>query len=254
MTPNKRIDMMHVRPGRGFSLVEVVAAVTVLALIVSTCLVVIGRCLEATANLKIRMVAFGLARENMEKILGATAVSESVDYGDSNDVAGVTWETRIEPFYEPYAAKMWLKAYSSASWYDTSGEPQTIEFTQWLTELSPQDVESIMRRQQAQQAELDQETRIMIQGIYIRAIQARDAAETNGYEEMVALCRELIQYYPLTSAATNARTLLRDMPLSQKKAFDIKAYETRPEISPFDAVPGMSPQSPGSGGSTMGAP
>jgi prepilin-type N-terminal cleavage/methylation domain-containing protein len=254
MTPNNRIDMMLARPRRGFSLIEVVAAVMILALIVSTSLAVIGRCLEATANLKTRMVAFSLARENMEKILGATAVSESVDYGDSNDVAGVTWETRIEPFYEPFTSQMWLRAFSSASWYDTGGEPQTIEFTQWLTELSQQDAENIMRRQQAQQEELDQETRIMVQGIYFRAIQARDAAETNGYEEMVALCRELIDYYPLTAAANNARTLLRDMPLAQKKAFDIKAYETRPSTSPLNTGPDRSPQAPGSDGSTMGVP
>jgi hypothetical protein len=223
----------------------------VLAIIVSTSLAVMSRCLEATVNLRTRMAAFSLARENMENLLGATAVTESVDYGDSNDVAGVTWETRIEPFYDPHTTRMWIRAISAASWYDTNGELQTIEFTQWLTDLNEQDVGKILRRQQAQQENLDEQTLAQVQELYQKAVEARAVAGTSGYDDMVALCRQLIQDYPSTTSANSARSLLREMPPEQKQAFDVKPYETTPVISPVNTGSDTSsPQAPDSSGAT----
>ena len=48
-----------------FTLIEVVMAVTIIAVTVTTVLTVMNRCLEAAIDNRTRMQAFELARENM---------------------------------------------------------------------------------------------------------------------------------------------------------------------------------------------
>jgi type II secretory pathway pseudopilin PulG len=235
MIPHSSFDMKFSPRGSGaFTLIEVVAAITVLALIVSTSLVIINNCLEASINLRLRMSAFGLARENMEKLLGAAAVSEFVDYGDSNDTQGMSWETRIEPFYESHTARMWIQAVSSASWYDTGNQLQKIEFTQWLTDLTKEDIGRIIDRRQRQQEALDQDMIAQVQDLYKKALAARDAADTKGYADMVELCRQIIDDYPLTTTANDARALLRSMPQAVQRVFEVKPSETMPVTPSVD--------------------
>jgi prepilin-type N-terminal cleavage/methylation domain-containing protein len=238
MTANNRTTRASAGGRRAaFTLIEIVAAITVLALIVSSSLVIINNCLAATVDMKMRMAAFELARENMEKLLGATAVPESVDYGDSNEVAGITWETRVEPFYEPHTSQMWLQAVSAASWYDTGGLLKTVEFTHWLTNLSQDDINKILNRQQEQEQALDEYAVAEIMALFKEAIDAHNAAVTEGYEEMVDLCRQLIEDYPNTAAASGARILLKNMPPAEQQRFDIKPYETTPTpLSPDSAT------------------
>jgi hypothetical protein len=230
--------MLVRRSGGAFTLTEIVAAIVILALITSTSLVVINHCLEVTVDLRIRMAAFSLARDNMEKLLGVDSIQESVDYGDSNDVPGLSWETRVEPFSEPHGSGMWLRAVSSASWYDINGEPKTVEFTQWLTDLSQEDVSRILQRQQQQQDFLDEQTLARAEDLYQKALDARSAAAAAGYGDMVDICREIISDYPSTAVADKARALLRELPLDQKRAFDVKPYETLPSTPSTDAGSG----------------
>jgi len=93
-----------------FSLVEVVTALAILALISSSVLVVINRCVASTADLSLRMQAFEVARENMEKLLASTLVQEKIEYGESDKYPEITWHTVVETFYEPITARMWLSA------------------------------------------------------------------------------------------------------------------------------------------------
>jgi len=124
--------------GSGFTLLEVLAALAILALVSSSVLVVVDRCLESTADAALRMEAFQLARENMEKVLASATVEETVDYGRSEKYPDISWQTVIEAFSEPVSGKMWIRAVCSAEYTDVTGEEQTVKLEHWITELTDQ--------------------------------------------------------------------------------------------------------------------
>jgi len=131
-----------------FSLVEVVTALAILALISSSVLVVINRCVASTADLSLRMQAFEVARENMEKLLASTLVQEKIEYGESDKYPEITWHTVVETFYEPITARMWLRGVCSAQYVDAEGQEQTVELTHWLTGLTKEQLLEIETRDQ----------------------------------------------------------------------------------------------------------
>lgn len=122
----------------GFTLLEVVTALMILAFISSSVLVAIGRSIASAADSAFRMEAFKLARENMETLLTANAVTETVEYGMSEDYPGIAWRTVVETFADPMTGQMWARAVCSADYTDSTGETQTIELVQWLSQLSDQ--------------------------------------------------------------------------------------------------------------------
>lgn len=122
----------------GFTLLEVMTALAILALVSSSVLVVVDRCLESTADSSLRMEAFQLARENMEKILSANTVEETVEYGNSEKYPDVSWQTVVEAFAEPVSGKMWIRAVCSADYTDSTGQEQTVKLEHWVTELTDQ--------------------------------------------------------------------------------------------------------------------
>ncbi len=124
--------------GSGFTLLEVMTALAILALVSSSILLVIDRCLESTSDSVLRMEAFQLARENMEKVLAAETVEETVDYGKSEKYPEISWQTAVEAFSEPVSSKMWIRAVCSAEYMDSMGEKQTIKLEHWITELTDQ--------------------------------------------------------------------------------------------------------------------
>ncbi len=127
------------RPGgSGFTLLEVMTALAILALVSSSILVVVDRCLESTGDSVLRMEAFQIARENMEKILASTTVEETVDYGRSELYPDIAWQTVVEAFSEPVSGKMWIRAICSTDYTDSTGEEQTIKLEHWITELTDQ--------------------------------------------------------------------------------------------------------------------
>jgi prepilin-type N-terminal cleavage/methylation domain-containing protein len=130
---------------KGFTLIEAVTAVIILGLMSSGVLVVISRCMASAADSALRMHAFDVARENMEKLLATDSVKETVEYGSSDKYPGVTWETAVETFYEPITSRMWVKAVCSAKYTDTEGEEQTVELTHWLTDVTKQQLLEIMK-------------------------------------------------------------------------------------------------------------
>jgi prepilin-type N-terminal cleavage/methylation domain-containing protein len=133
---------------KGFSLPEVVAALIILGLVSSGVLVVINRCMVSATNSMQRMRAFEVARENMETLLSSDSVKEMVEYGSSDKYPGVEWTTVVETFYEPLTARMWIQAVCSAEYTDTENELQTVELTNWLTNVSEADVRRILEQQQ----------------------------------------------------------------------------------------------------------
>ncbi|MHC4104212.1 MAG: type IV pilus modification PilV family protein [Planctomycetota bacterium] len=130
-----------------FTLVEVLAALSILALISSSVLVVINRSVTSGADSALRMQAFEVARENMEKLLALPAVQETVEYGESEIYPEITWETVVETFYEPITSRMWLRGVCSTQYIDSEGQEQTVELTHWLTDLSKNQLLDVMSRE-----------------------------------------------------------------------------------------------------------
>lgn len=136
-----------------FTLVEVVAALVILALLSSGVFVVINRCVTSAADSALRMRAFEVARENMEKLLASDSVTETVDYGNSDKYPEIKWQSVVETFYEPITNRMWVRAVCSAEYNNSQGQTQTVELTHWLADVTKQQLLQIMEQEGAQLAD-----------------------------------------------------------------------------------------------------
>jgi len=143
-----------------FSLVEVLTALAILALISSSVLVVINRCMASATNSTWKMQAFEVARENMEKLLCSDSVTETVEYGSSDKHPDIQWQSTVDSFYEPITERMWIRAICSAQYIDTEGQLQTVELTHWITDLTVEEAVRILeekRRLEEQRQQDDYE-------------------------------------------------------------------------------------------------
>ena len=151
---SKKVWLSDLPHTKGFSLPEVMVAVSILAFISASVLVVINRCVVSAADLALRMQAFEIVRENMEKLLVLDSVTEAVEYGSTDEYPEVQWQTTVESFYEPLTKKMWIRAVCSAEYTDAEGEVQTVELTHWLTDLTEKQLLRITKeREEALSAE-----------------------------------------------------------------------------------------------------
>lgn len=135
----------------GFTLIEVMTALIILALISFNVLVVVDNCVVSAANSKLRMQAFQVARENMEQLLAAESLSEKYEYGTSDKYPDIEWKTVVEAFYEPVTARMWIRGVCSAGYEDTDGEEQEVELTHWLTDLTKEQLLEMMNEEGMEQ-------------------------------------------------------------------------------------------------------
>jgi len=136
--------------GNGFSLVEVATALIILGLLSSGVFLVVSRCVASAADSALRMHAFEIARENMEKLLASNSVKEMAEYGTSDQFPEIKWQTVVETFYEPVTNRMWVRAVCSAEYQDMQGQAQTIELTHWLTDVTKEQLLQIMKQQEQQ--------------------------------------------------------------------------------------------------------
>jgi len=136
---------------KAFSLVEAVTALIILAIVSSSVLIVINRCMASVADSQLRMQAFETARENMERLLASDSVKEMVEFGTSEKFPEIKWETTVETFYEPITARMWIRGVCSAQYTDTDGETQTVELEHWLTDVSKEQLLQILKEKQREQ-------------------------------------------------------------------------------------------------------
>jgi len=143
-------------PQAGFTLLEVIAALAILGLAASSVLIVIDRCVSSAADSALRMEAFVLARENLEKILARDSVDETVEYGTSERYPNVSWQTLVEGFPEPVTGQMWVRAVCSAEYVDATGETQRIELTHWITQLSDQQAGQLVGQQDLEKLGVEQ--------------------------------------------------------------------------------------------------
>jgi len=154
---NTRYKIRDTLHGRAFSLIEVVVALGILALISSSVLVVINRCVTSAADSAQRYQAFEVARDNMEALLSKNSVKEMAEFGSSDKYPGIQWQTVVETFYEPITARMWIQAICSAEYTDTAGNLQTIELTHWLTDLTKKQLLQIMEERKKEKERLAEE-------------------------------------------------------------------------------------------------
>ena len=130
---------------KGFSLVELTAAVVVLGIICTGALIIINNSMEKGSDLMWRMKAFGVARENMERLLAKDSISSETDQGFDETYPDITWETRVDTMMR--GEIMWVEAVSKAGYIDSSGEEQTVELFHWLTSVSKKMMEQIIKQQ-----------------------------------------------------------------------------------------------------------
>lgn len=134
----------------GFTLVEVAVSIFILGVIISTSMVLLDRYMNSAANADLKLKAFEVARENMENLLAVKEVTDYTDFGTSEKYAEIEYETNVESFYEPLTSRMWIRAVCSASYIDTEDEKQTVELTNWLTDVSKQQLIQIMDQKKRQ--------------------------------------------------------------------------------------------------------
>ena len=151
---NRKNKTQSRRYRKGFSLVEAITALAILALVSSSVLVVINRCLGSVADSVLRMQALEVARDNMETLLASVSVKETVEFGESDKYPDVKWQTVVETFYEPITSRMWIRGICSAEYKDSVGEPQTIELTHWLTDLTKEQLLQVAKEKEKEQARL----------------------------------------------------------------------------------------------------
>ena len=140
----------------GFTLLEVLTALAILALASSSVLLVIDRCVSSAADSALRMEAFRLVRENLEQVLVRDAVEESVEYGASDLYPDISWETVIEAFPEPVNGEMWVRAVCSAEYTDSKGETREVELVHWIAALSDQQAGQLMSDEELAKLEAEQ--------------------------------------------------------------------------------------------------
>jgi len=146
-----RVWLAPASSGRAFTLPEVAAALIILALITSSVLVVVNRCTKAAIDRQLKIRAYQIARENMEKLLAAGAVEETLEQGIDELNPNIEWQTVVEPFYEPTTSRMWIRAVCSARYADSHDEEQTVEFTHWLTNLTKKQILALAEQKRLMQ-------------------------------------------------------------------------------------------------------
>ncbi len=137
-----------------FTLIEVVAAVTILVIIGSTILVSLNNNLQAAVNIKLRREAFEVARENMETLLASASIKENIEYGVSEQYPNIEWDSTVEAFFEPVTGRMWIRAICGADFLDAAGETQRVELTHWITSLNRQQIAQLIDQKRKEDAYL----------------------------------------------------------------------------------------------------
>ena len=136
---------------KGFTLIEVMAALIILALITSGSLVAMNRYMKTAIEQDIKMEAFNLARENMENILSVSLLTDDIQQGQSETNPDIRWQNSVESFYEPLTSRMWIRAICGVSYLDSEGEDQEIELTHWVTDISKKQMLAIIEQQKREE-------------------------------------------------------------------------------------------------------
>ena len=148
MTSNRHHNLLG-SSRRGFTMVEVVAAVLILSIILSSVMFLMNRFLDAVVDMRLEQRAFEVARANMETLLATDKLSDMSEFGESELYPDIEWSTIVEPYTLPIKDRMWIRALCSAGYTDSKGEKQTVELEHWITSLTGEQIKKILSQQEA---------------------------------------------------------------------------------------------------------
>jgi prepilin-type N-terminal cleavage/methylation domain-containing protein len=213
----------------GFSLPEMMAALTIIALACSSVIVVVNQNVSTAARLVVRIRAFEVARNNMEKLLSSDAVKEGSDFGVSEQYPDIGWQTSAEAFPDPLdSMSMWARAVSSAEYVDEDGQTQKVELVEWITKLSDKQMDVLRQRKEAEEQRMDEEGQIFktIEGAaeYIgENVETIRQWETNGMRKTSQgyyIIKEL-ELYQRTNGHPTIQDRLDDQPVDSNQAMPL---------------------------------
>jgi prepilin-type N-terminal cleavage/methylation domain-containing protein len=130
----------------GFTLVEVAMSIAILGIIASSAIVVMNNCIESAIDVRKKVLAFNLARENMETLLAEKSLSEMIDFGVSEIDPEITWELTTEVIQQQYTDDWFLEARSVALYTNGKGEEEKVEFIHWASTLTEGQIKQIQER------------------------------------------------------------------------------------------------------------
>ncbi|MHC4926495.1 MAG: type IV pilus modification PilV family protein, partial [Planctomycetota bacterium] len=174
--------------GRGFTMVEVVAAVMILSIILSSVMFLMNRYLEAVVDMRLQQRAFEVARANMETLLAVDKLSDMSEFGESELYPDIQWSTTVEPYTLPVKDRMWIRAVCSAGYIDSQGERQSVELEHWITSLTGTQIKQILNQQEAMGEYYD-----LIKEGFMTDTQLATLAFLEDEEMPVAEYRELVE-------------------------------------------------------------
>ena len=220
-------NLLNSKRRRAFTLVEMIAALTIIGVTLSAVITLMNRCIGATIDHRTRATAFRIARNNMEYLLSTTSVKESAEFGNDEYNPDIQWETIIETFTEPVNSKMWLRAICSASYTDKEGERQSIELEHWLTDLSDAQQRQI-NEQKKREEEFMEEFDENPYGNDAEGLMkyAKVLADSGDYERAAEITQEIMAEFPESPEAVQAETKAQDW---GDKAQDQAEADSSPE-------------------------
>jgi hypothetical protein len=133
----------------------------ILAMVCAGVLLAINNSLTSAVDNMLKMQAFEVARENLETLLGSASVKESIESGTSEKYPAIQWQNTIETFYDPIIQRLWVRAVCSAEYPSPDGETAKIELTNWLTNLSKQQVLELIKEKEKEKQFLNQSERLI---------------------------------------------------------------------------------------------
>jgi hypothetical protein len=145
----------------GFSLSETAAALIIIALICSSVVSVFNNSAKSAADSVLRIDAFEVAQQNLEKLLASSYVKEGIEYGVSDKYPAIEWQTAVETFYEPITKRLWARAVSTAYYFDIEGNAKNVELASWITDLTQSQVLELIKRNQLQKELLAEAGRLI---------------------------------------------------------------------------------------------
>jgi prepilin-type N-terminal cleavage/methylation domain-containing protein len=254
-------NLLSSKRRRAFTLVEIIAALTIIGVTLSAVITLMNRCIGATIDHRTKAVAFRIARNNMEYLLSTTTAEESAEFGADEYNPDIQWETVVETFTEPVKSKIWLRAVCSASYTDKEGERQSIELEHWLTDLTDAQQKQLneqKKREQDFMEEFDQNPYgDDADGLMKYANVLADSME---YERAIDAALEVISEYPDSPQAVHADTKISewekfDTPLDWDQDYysdpmypdksGPQGYQyPKPRGGPYNYLPNGSPNGP----------
>jgi type II secretory pathway pseudopilin PulG len=139
-----------------FTLVEALTALVIVGFVCGTVLIVINNCIDSVSDMESRLRAVDVARENLESLLAQNNLKEFSETGISELYPDIEWVRGVEVTEFQGTSDMWMKAFSSANFYNTDNELEEVEFENWLAPLTDQQEAQVLKDRQKEDEYLDE--------------------------------------------------------------------------------------------------